>query len=251
MRHPCPDACEDGDIATIVRGLRNMGGVGTWNGPYPVMVYIHGGAFTSGFSFNDTPHYFVEKGVMLVATTYRLGALGFLSLQNDDIPGNAGLKDQVLALQWVQSNIATFGGDPSRVATLGETQGLFSEVMMQSGVATTPWALTDNPHETAYRMAEALGFQAQGDNHTDDDGVRLAAFFRAATYSDLINDVSIAVSDIENRCPLSLAFVSVVDPPSDSAVIVQPLEDILRTGSYNQVPIIVGVTSAEGTIIPT
>ncbi|XP_047004679.1 probable N-octanoylanthranilate hydrolase AqdA2 [Schistocerca americana] len=94
----------------------------TASGPYPVMVYIHGGAFTSGFSFNDTPHYFVEKGVMLVTTTYRLGALGFLSLQNDDIPGNAGLKDQVLALQWVQSNIATFGWDPSRVATLGETQ---------------------------------------------------------------------------------------------------------------------------------
>ncbi|XP_049790826.1 juvenile hormone esterase-like [Schistocerca nitens] len=235
-------------------------------GPFPVMVYIHGGGFSRGFSFNGTPHYFVEKGVVLVTAAYRLGALGFMSLQNDDIPGNAGLKDQVLALQWVQNNIAAFGGDPSKVAIFGEsaggastshlflspaTRGLFSQVIMQSGVATTPWALADNPREKAYRMAEALGFQAQGGNHTDDDDVRLAAFFRAANYSDLINDTSIALSDLENRCPLSLAFVPVVEPPSDSAVIVEPPADILRTGSYNQVPIIVGVTSAEGTVVPT
>ncbi|XP_049791586.1 juvenile hormone esterase-like isoform X1 [Schistocerca nitens] len=234
------------------------------SGPYPVMVYIHGGAFKGGSSSSSTPHSFVEKGVVLVTIAYRLGALGFLSLLNDDIPGNAGFKDQVLALQWVQRNIAAFGGDPSSVVIFGEsagggstshlflspaTKGLFSGVSMESGVATTSWALTDKPRERAYRMAEALGFQAQGDNHTDDDDARLAAFLRTANYSDLTDDDSIALTDFEKRCPLPLAFLPVVEPPSDSAVIVEPPVDVLKAGSYNQVPIMLGVTSGEGAVV--
>ncbi|XP_049791588.1 juvenile hormone esterase-like isoform X3 [Schistocerca nitens] len=236
----------------------------TTSGPLPVMVYIHGGAFKTGSSSGATPHYFVEKGVLLVSIAYRLGALGFLSLQNEDIPGNAGFKDQVLALQWVQRNIAAFGGDPSRVAIFGEsagggstshlflspaTKGLFSGVIMESGVATTPWGLTDIPRERAYRMAGALGFQTQSDNHTDDDDARLAAFLRAANYSDLIRDDSLALTDFEKRCPLPLAFLPVVEPPSDSAVIVEPPVDVLKAGSYNQVPIMLGVTSGEGAVV--
>ncbi|XP_049938803.1 cholinesterase 1-like, partial [Schistocerca serialis cubense] len=235
----------------------------TRSGPFPVMVYIHGGAFITGSSSRGTPDYFVEKGVVLVTTTYRLGALGFLSLQNTDIPGNAGLKDQVLSLQWVQRNIAAFGGDPSKVVIFGEsaggaatshlflspaTGGLFSGVIMESGVATTPWALTEKPRERAYRMAEALGFQAQSDNHTDDDDARLAAFLRAANYTDIAGDSNIALSDFEKRCPGQIAFAPVVEPASDSAVITEPPVDIIRAGSYNQVPIILGVTSGEGIV---
>ncbi|XP_047003833.1 juvenile hormone esterase-like [Schistocerca americana] len=233
------------------------------SGPYPVMVYIHGGAFKGGSSSGATPHSFVEKGVVLVTIAYRLGALGFLSLLNDDIPGNAGFKDQVLALQWVQRNIAAFGGDPSSVVIFGESagggstshlflspaaKGLFSGVSMESGVAA-PWALTDKPRERAYRMAEALGFQAQGDNHTDDDDARLADFLRAANYSDLTDDDSIALTDFEKRCPMALAFLPVVEPPSDSAVILEPPADVLEAGSYNQVPIMLGVTSGEGAVV--
>ncbi|XP_049765750.1 cholinesterase 1-like [Schistocerca cancellata] len=234
------------------------------SGSLPVMVHIHGGSFRTGSPSNGAPDYFVEKGVVMVSVAYRLGALGFLSLQNDDIPGNAGLKDQVLALQWIQRNIAAFGGDPSRVAIFGEsaggssvshlflspaTKGLFSGAIMESGVATTPWALTDKPHERAYRMAEALGFQAQGGNHTDDGDARLAAFLRSVNYSDLATDDSVALSDFEKRCPVHLAFVPVVEPPSDSAVIIEPPADVLRAGSYNQVPIILGVTSGEGFVV--
>ncbi|XP_049766361.1 acetylcholinesterase-like [Schistocerca cancellata] len=234
------------------------------SGPLPVMFYIHGGGFKFGHPFFSNPDYLVEKGVVLVTISYRLGALGFLSLMNDDIPGNAGLKDQVLALQWVQRNIAAFGGDPSKVAIFGGsagagstshlflspvTKGLFSEVIMESGVATAPWALTDKPRERAYRMGEALGFQTQGDNHTDDDDARLSAFLRAANASDLARDDTIALTEFEKRCPLPLAFLPVVEPPSDSAVIAEPPADRLRAGSYNRVPIMLGVTSGEGLVI--
>ena len=57
---------------------------------------------------------------------YRLGPLGFLSLGTEDVPGNAGVRDQVLALQWVQDNIAMFGGNPDLVTVYGQSAGSFS-----------------------------------------------------------------------------------------------------------------------------
>lgn len=57
----------------------------------------------------------VSSFQILVTTNYRLGALGFMSTSNDDMPGNLGLWDQNLALKWVQNNIREFGGDPNKV----------------------------------------------------------------------------------------------------------------------------------------
>ena len=71
------------------------------------------------------PDHFIEKDVVLVTINYRLGPLGF-TFMNDSVPGNAGLKDQVLALQWVQDNIGQFHGDNSAVTIFGESAGAFS-----------------------------------------------------------------------------------------------------------------------------
>ena len=97
----------------------------------PVMVWIHGGAFTLG-SGSD-PQYdsykLPERGnIVLVTINYRLGMLGFLRLKNatgGKIPatGNEGLMDQVTALKWVKENIAAFGGDPKNVTVFGESAG--------------------------------------------------------------------------------------------------------------------------------
>ncbi|PSN30850.1 hypothetical protein C0J52_16131 [Blattella germanica] len=91
----------------------------------PVMVSIHGGGFTMGFgslSWNG-PYFFVEEDVVFVSLNYRLGALGFLSTGDSVIPGNNGLKDQTLALRWVQQNIAKFGGNPDNVTIFGLSAG--------------------------------------------------------------------------------------------------------------------------------
>ena len=61
-----------------------------------------------------------------VSTTSRLGPLGFLTLGTEAAPGNAGLRDQQLALRWVQENIAAFGGDPELVTLAGQSAGSFS-----------------------------------------------------------------------------------------------------------------------------
>ena len=56
----------------------------------------------------------MKKNVVIVTMNYRLGPLGFLSMGSEDVPGNAGLRDQVLALEWIQINIFYFGGDPEK-----------------------------------------------------------------------------------------------------------------------------------------
>jgi len=92
----------------------------------PVMVWIHGGAFTNGSG--AVPTYdgrnFARDGVVCVSINYRLGIDGFLALGDGNT--NRGLLDQVAALEWVQENIAAFGGDPGNVTIFGESAGAMS-----------------------------------------------------------------------------------------------------------------------------
>ena len=93
--------------------------------PRPVMVFIHGGAFRIGTG--SLPVYdgslLARRGdVVVVTINYRLGVLGFLNLPEIG-PANVGLLDQIAALQWVQDNINSFGGDPDNVTIFGESAG--------------------------------------------------------------------------------------------------------------------------------
>lgn len=127
--------------------------ISTPNLKLPVMAYIHGGGFTYGSGNVESvgPDFLVPRGVILVTINYRLGALGFLSLQTPECPGNNGLKDQNLALRWIQKNISAFGGNPDNVTLFGESagsvsvhyhllsklsRGLFHRAITQSGTAT-------------------------------------------------------------------------------------------------------------------
>lgn len=97
----------------------------------PVLVYFYGGAFSSGSSAVRTYRgaNLVRTGdVVYVAMNYRIGALGFMDFTGWSTPGrpfeaNLGLRDQVAALEWVQANIAAFGGDPGNVTVFGESAG--------------------------------------------------------------------------------------------------------------------------------
>lgn len=95
--------------------------------PKPVMVWIHGGGFKTGSSETDLhgPEYLLSEDIVLVTFNYRLGILGFLRFEDSSlgISGNAGLKDMVMVLKWVQKNIECFGGDPNNVTIFGESAG--------------------------------------------------------------------------------------------------------------------------------
>lgn len=104
----------------------------------PVMVWIHGGAFTGGSG--TVPLYngegMARKGVVFVTINYRLGIFGFmahpeLSAESDlKTSGNYGILDQIAALQWVKQNIAAFGGNPDNVTIAGQSAGSFSVNML-------------------------------------------------------------------------------------------------------------------------
>ena len=94
-----------------------------------VIIYIHGGAFTTGGSNLYSGNVLSAHGnVIIVTINYRLSVFGFLSTGNKAMPGNFGLWDQHLAIKWVHENIAAFGGDPNRVVLLGQSAGSISAI---------------------------------------------------------------------------------------------------------------------------
>ncbi len=92
--------------------------------PKPVLVFIHGGSNTGGWSYEPNYHgsALAERGVVVVTVAYRLGVFGWLSHPDMAIQ-NAGLHDLIVALEWVKRNIEAFGGDSDRVVVSGESAG--------------------------------------------------------------------------------------------------------------------------------
>ena len=108
-----------------------------------VMVWLHGGGFSSG-SAQETPAYDGENlsragDVVVVSVNHRLNILGYFDLseygEKDRYSGNAGVQDIIDALKWIQANIATFGGDPKNVTVFGESGG-GAKVLAQKGCST-------------------------------------------------------------------------------------------------------------------
>ena len=113
----------------------------------PVAFWIHGGAFMHGFSHEsefDGAAY-CERGVILVAINYRLGAFGFLAhpwLSEESGAGRSGnyaILDQIAALKWVKENIAAFGGDPENITVFGQSAGCMSVQTLVSSPLTENW----------------------------------------------------------------------------------------------------------------
>ena len=104
----------------------------------PVMVWYHGGGWRNGSGTSLSPNGapLAKKGVVLVTVNSRLGALGYLAHPEltaespHHSSGNYGFLDQIAALQWVQKNIAAFGGDPTRVTIFGQSAGSWTISML-------------------------------------------------------------------------------------------------------------------------
>lgn len=135
----------------------------------PVIIYIHGGAYTGGHSVAFPSDILVLHGVVVVVIQYRLGPFGFFTTEDSAAPGNLGLLDQVAALKWVKENIENFGGDPNKITLLGESAGgssvnfhmmsplskdLFHQAIAESGVDLCPWAI--QPSSYGIRFAKEL-----------------------------------------------------------------------------------------------
>ncbi|XP_049825157.1 juvenile hormone esterase [Aethina tumida] len=224
------------------------------DGNLPVMVWVYGGAFINGDGIND-PSYVLEKDVVFVSFNYRIGILGFVSTEDLVAPGNAGLKDQVLALKWVQSNIAKFGGDPQKITIWGEsagsasvsyltqsnlTRGLFQGAIMESGSSLCSWGLTRDARATVFALGKRLKIDTT-------NSTTLINGLKQIGVQGLHNSSSaIYLYTIGTRNPLSgLPYGPVMEPDHEGAFFSSKSHELLQNGGFHKVPMIIGYNSEE------
>lgn len=222
-------------------------------GTQPVLVWIHGGAYTHGAG--SVPQYdgssFARSGIVCVTLNYRLGVEGFLDLGGDDT-ANVGLRDQLAALRWVQDNIAQFGGDPSRVTVAGQSAGamsigallsssesskLFRSAILQSGAAHHTIS-----RDTARTVAEHLA--------TKLDIPLEREAFAATDPTVLLRELAALEAEIQTEPDFATfreaaANMMPFSPTVDGAIVPrQPLGAIAQ-GSARDIPLLLGTTRDE------
>ncbi|XP_059614088.1 acetylcholinesterase isoform X2 [Phlebotomus argentipes] len=224
----------------------------------PVMVWIHGGAFMmdSGSENLYCPEYLIQEGVIVVTLNYRLGPLGFLFYPQKGIKGNAGLKDQLLALKWVQENIEKFGGDAQNVTLFGESAGgasthlhllceqsqpFFQRAICQSGTSLMEWVMQEEPEQKAVRLAKIVGCKSNAEEEIYES-------LMSASALDLTLGAVKTLTEDEKRRGLPIPFKPVVELEEDGLLIDTPL-NILASLESIEKPLILGHTSKEGIIM--
>ncbi|NMD54767.1 MULTISPECIES: carboxylesterase family protein [Tsukamurella] len=133
MGRRTPDWDEDGCLTVNVWAPADASGL-------PVLLWFHGGGFTSGsggWDWYDGARLAAAGGIVVVTANYRLGPLGFLYVPLPDAD-NLGLRDQASALDWVSRNIAAFGGDPTRITVGGQSAGAYSALHLALSPTTAP-----------------------------------------------------------------------------------------------------------------
>lgn len=214
-------------------------------GPLPVMVWIHGGAFTMGAG--DLPPYdgkaLAGRNVVVVTFNYRLGHLGFFAhpaLQGEegDAVCNFGLLDQIAALQWVQDNIAAFGGDAGNVTLFGESAGGRSVMSLMAsplakglfhkGIIQSSYTLPDTPLATALEKGVATGRHLGLENATAEELRSLPA---------------------EAFWPLGSPLKIAPAPIAGDRVLPEPMMEVFFAGRQHAMPVIVGSNSDEASVM--
>ncbi|CAG9764883.1 unnamed protein product [Ceutorhynchus assimilis] len=224
----------------------------------PVMVWIYGEAFVGGSSKMEKfgPDYFLEQDVILVSFNYRTGVFGFLSTGDYAATGNWGLKDQILALNWVQQNIEKFGGDSKDVTLFGQSagaacvsiliesplaRGLFHKAIMQSGTSLNSWAHSQNAKKSVYAMAQLLDINTSNTNE-------LVEHLRKVDYRTLhMVSVSTGLAELLTHNALSgLIFAPCIEVNHPGAVLTNFSHSIMKNGDFSRIPVMVGFNSEEG-----
>jgi carboxylesterase type B len=178
----------------------------------PVLVWIHGGSFKWGagsvISYDGAT--FARDSIVTVTLNYRLGVSGFLYIGDQPGSGNFGLLDQIAALEWVQENIAAFGGDPSRVTIAGESAGGFSIGQLLAAPAARGLfnrAIVQSGGTQLHIKAEAASiigaevFKQLGVSPQDDDALAAVTSAQLLTAQRAVEPVAFALLD---KSPIAL-----------------------------------------------
>lgn len=218
------------------------------SGSFPVMVWIHGGAFKQGsgtYGMYDGARLAAERDVVIVTINYRIGPLGFLALPElakedpHGSTGNYGLEDQLQVLTWVRDHIAGFGGDPGSVTVFGQSaggisicalmvsplsDGLFQKAIDMSGPCDMVGTLEDG-YKTGGELVSSLGCE----------GPDVLDCLRAKPAEDLAGDAG--------NVMLNLGIAHM--PRIDGWVLPDQPFKLIGEGKFNHLPVMAGSTREE------
>lgn len=216
----------------------------------PVFVNIHGGGFFTG-SYSGTQDSFVKEGIVYCSIAYRLGSFGFMAHpeaakeSENGLAGNYGILDQIMALQWIHDNIARFGGDPERVTICGESaggisvsilcasplcKGLFQRAICESGgnflpIRTGHASVCGSAQDMDYAKSLGLDFQ------------------KKLGCKNLKQMRKLSAEEIQAKTEYNVYW-----PLVDGYAITGDTYEAYREGRYNDVDLIVGYNSDEGSL---
>ncbi|CAG9857177.1 unnamed protein product [Phyllotreta striolata] len=230
------------------------------NQSLPVMFYIFGGGFVNGTSHFDIygPHYWMEQEVVVVTVSYRVGPFGFLSTGDLVIPGNYGLKDQLLGLKWVRDNIKYFGGDPAKVTIFGQSaggdsvtyqmmssksKGLFRAGISQSGSVLCPWGYQRHHKDLAYDLASFVNPNFNRESSSEE----LLSYLQSVPARDLNSAAAGDYPQIwyDNQMAQGFTFTPTIEPEHENAFITERMYEALESGHMQKVPLMIGICSEE------
>jgi len=206
----------------------------------PVMVWVHGGGYTGGSANDYNGIQLVRQGdVVVVAINFRVGAFGFLDLSSlgADYEGSAnnGIRDMILALDWVRDNIADYGGDPDCVTVFGESSGA-EAIMLLLGAPEAQGKF----HRVILHSPN--GGPADGSKSSYAELCKHLELQEDTTPDDLRDHVL----DMDANDLLGIARTG---PGIDGHVVTRSMADVYAKDSPEAVPIIVGTNRDEGTLI--
>ncbi|KAK9512212.1 hypothetical protein O3M35_000681 [Rhynocoris fuscipes] len=197
------------------------------------------------------PEYLLDRDVILVTLNYRLGALGFLSTEDNVLPGNNGMKDQSLALKWVKNNIVAFGGNPNGITIAGLSaggasvhyhvlsplsDGLFNKAISLGGSALCPWTQVEDARAKTMKLANYLGCPTHDSNIAID-------CLRDRPAIRIVRATKLFMPWMYN--PYS-PFGIVIEAPGPNAFISERPIDIILQGKAKDIPYMTTFNADEG-----
>ncbi len=236
----------------------------------PVMVWIHGGGYSTGSSqtYAGDGDGFVGSGrVVFVGMNYRLSALGYLDFTRHAtadraIDSNLGLRDQLAALQWVHDNIAAFGGDPDNVTVFGESAGgnaVTALLAMPAAAGLFARAIAQSPPPSAFyspdlaamwadEYLEILREQLAGTSRRRPHGAPSTAPAVELLTTTPATDLVTASVTLQIRTPSAYPGTFCLAPVIDGELIPEAPLGVLRAGRAHPMPLIIGTNEREGSI---
>ena len=224
----------------------------TENDLLPVMLFIHGGGYKSGYSHEITfdGDALARQGVLLVTIEYRLGSFGYLAhkeLRSENgCSGNYGLLDQIYALKWVRRNIRAFGGDPDKITIFGQSAGAMSvENLVVSPLSKGDMARAIMQSAGGYTGLRSCGIKMRTQAEAEELGAEFLSFLGCASIDQAREMAAEEIAEKERAFLEEFPDLSGFCPIVDGWAQPTSCWEAVKNFQYADIPYMVGTTANE------